>query len=349
MLLSITSEESITSVTTLIQAHRYWRQKGLDVDLVILNNSPGGYQQGLQNQIMELIYAGSEASLLDKKGGLFVRNGEHLSAEDKLLLMSVACLYLDDRAGGINEQLNQRIHTLKSPARAFIPRAVRERNQHTDWSPDTSQLCHFNGYGGFSQDGREYQIVLRENALTPAPWSNILANSRFGSVISEAGQAYTWYENAHEYRLTPWENDPVSDRSGEAFYLRDEESGECWSPTALPVRGHGDYLTRHGFGYSVFAHRESGIDSELTVLVAEEDPVKLVLLTLSNSSGRTRQLSVTGYVEWTLGETRTRSAPHIVTHVARTPGGCGILANNFYGDNGGGRTAFLPSAVMTVL
>lgn len=122
-------------MTTLIQAHRYWRQKGLDVDLVILNNSPGGYQQGLQNQIMELIYAGSEASLLDKTGGLFVRNGEHLSAEDKLLLMSVACLYLDDRAGSINEQLNQRIHTLKSPVIAFMPRAVRERNQHTDWPP----------------------------------------------------------------------------------------------------------------------------------------------------------------------------------------------------------------------
>ena len=101
VLISITSEESIASVTTLIQAHRYWRQKGLDVDLVILNNSPGGYQQGLQNQIMDLIYAGSEASLLDKTGGIFVRNGEHLSAEDKLLLMSVACLYLDDRAGGI--------------------------------------------------------------------------------------------------------------------------------------------------------------------------------------------------------------------------------------------------------
>lgn len=142
-------------------------------------------------------------------------------------------------------------------------------------------------------------------------------------MISEAGQAYSRYENAHEYRLTPWENDPVSDRSGEAFYLRDEESGECWSPTALPVRGHGDYLTRHGFGYSVFAHRENGIDSELTVTVAEEAPVKLALLTLSNSSGRTRKLSVTGYVEWTLGGTRTRSAPHIVTHTARPLGGCG--------------------------
>lgn len=340
VLFRVNSEDGLASVSALIQAHRYWRQKGLAVDLVILNNSPGGYQQGLQNQIMELIFAGSEASLLDKTGGLFVRNGEHLSDEDKLLLMSVACLYLDERAGGITEQLNQRIITLKPPVRAFIPRAVGERNQHTDWTPDISQLRHFNGYGGFSQDGREYQIVLRENAQTPAPWSNVLANSRFGSVISEAGQAYSWYENAHEYRLTPWENDPVSDRSGEAFYLRDEESGEYWSPTALPVRGRGDYLTRHGFGYSVFAHRESGIDSELTVLVAEKAPVKLVLLTLSNASGRTRKLSVTGYVEWTLGESRTRSAPHIVTHVARTPGGCGVLANNFYGDNCGGRTAF---------
>ncbi|WP_210498150.1 hypothetical protein, partial [Pantoea ananatis] len=101
VLISLTSEEKIASVTTLIQAHRYWRLKGLEVDLVILNNSPGGYQQALQTQIMDLIYAGSEASLLDKPGGIFVRNGEHLSAEDKQLLMSVACLSLDDRADGI--------------------------------------------------------------------------------------------------------------------------------------------------------------------------------------------------------------------------------------------------------
>ncbi|WP_447858344.1 GH36-type glycosyl hydrolase domain-containing protein [Enterobacter ludwigii] len=340
VLLSIAREESITSVTTLIQAHRYWRLKGLEVDLVILNNSPGGYQQVLQAQMMDLIYAGSGASLLDKSGGIFVRNGEHLSADDKQLLMSVAYLYLDDRAGGINEQLSLRMNTSKTPARAFISYTMTERNQHTDWTPDTSQLRHFNGYGGFSQDGREYQIVLKENAPTPAPWSNVLANRCIGSVISEAGQAYSWYENAHEYRLTPWENDPVSDRSGEAFYLRDEESGAFWSPTPLPVRGKGDYLARHGFGYSVFAHRESGIDTELTVLVAEKDPVKIAILTLSNNSGRTRKLSVTGYVEWTLGESRTRTAPHIVTHSASIPGGCSVMANNFYGANGGGRTAF---------
>jgi len=341
VLLTITSEESILSVTTLIQAHRYWRLKGLAVDLVILNNSPGGYQQGLQNMIMDLIYAGSEASQLDKSGGIFVRNGEHLSAEDKLLLMSVAHLYLDDRSGGLNEQLDQRIHTLKALPRPFVPHAGPGDNLHIPWSPDTRQLLHFNGHGGFSEDGREYQIVLRENEPTPAPWSNVLANPHFGSVLSEAGQAYSWYENAHEYRLTPWENDPVSDRSGEAFYLRDEESGAYWSPTTLPVRGEGDYLTRHGFGYSVFAHRENGIDSELTILVAEQDPVKLAILTLSNNSGRPRKLSVTGFVEWTLGASRAHSALHVVTRDASVNGGCGVMANNFYGADGGGRTAFL--------
>ncbi|QKJ86935.1 Cyclic beta 1-2 glucan synthetase [Paramixta manurensis] len=340
VLLSVTSEESILSITTLIQAHRYWRLKGLMVDLVILNDSPGGYQQTLQNQIMDLIYAGSEASLLDKSGGIFVRNGEHLSAEDKLLLMSVAHLCLDDRAGGLNEQLTQRTHALKTSPKPFVPHIKTEMNQHTPWSPDTGQLLHFNGLGGFSQDGREYQILLRENQPTPAPWSNVLANPGFGSVLSEAGQAYSWYENAHEYRLTPWENDPLSDRSGEAFYLRDEESGACWSPTTLPLRGEGDYLSRHGFGYSVFAHRESGIDSELTVLVAEQAPVKLAILTLSNNSGRTRRLSVTGYVEWTLGESRTKSALHVVTQAVNIAGGCGVMANNFYDSNGSARTAF---------
>lgn len=126
-------------------------------------------------------------------------------------------------------------------------------------------------------------------------------------------RGYSWYENAHEYRLTPRHNDPVSDSSGEALYLRDEETGDVWSPTPLPVRGKGDYLTRHGFGYSTFEHTEYGISSTLTVFVAEEAPVRLSLLTLSNLSGKTRNLSITGYVEWVLGELASRSARHVVT------------------------------------
>ena len=152
--------------------------------------------------------------------------------------------------------------------------------------------------------------------MTPAPWVNILANPSFGTLISESGSANTWSENAHEFRLTPWSNDPVGDANTEAYYLRDEESGRFWSPTRLPrVAGSGaaPYVTRHGFGYSVFEHSEDGIDSELCVYVAIDAPVKFAVLTLRNRSGRTRRLSVTGYLEWVLGDERAKTQMHVIT------------------------------------
>ena len=142
--------------------------------------------------------------------------------------------------------------------------------------------------------------------MTPAPWVNVLANPYFGTVVSESGSAYTWVENCHEFRLTPWNNDPVTDATGEAFYIRDEQTGQFWSPTPLPARGATPYVIRHGFGYSVFEHTENGIVSELTVYVAMDAPVKFAVLKLRNVSGRPRRLSVTGYWEWVLGELRAQ-------------------------------------------
>ncbi|WON78939.1 cyclic beta 1-2 glucan synthetase [Serratia sp. UGAL515B_01] len=349
VLLSVTSHEHIALVRQLIQAHNYWRLKGLKVDLVILNEDAGGYRQELQNQIMGMIAAGMASSQTDKPGGIFVRSSERMSPEDHTLLISVARIYLNDQRGGLAEQLNQRLQTsqrmqqklgLPTASSKLVTVANLPHNLHSPQLPDLDNLQFYNGFGGFSENGREYVITINESKVTPAPWSNVIANSMFGSVISESGQAYTWYENAHEYRLTPWENDPVSDRSGEAFYLRDEESGHVWSPTPLPARGRGHYLTRHGFGYSVFEHRESGIDSQLTMLVAKEAPVKLFLLTLTNNSGRTRKLSTTGYVEFVLGDLRQKSAMHVVTRTASLPGGSGVLATNHYIGNGSTRTAF---------
>ncbi|MFP1839459.1 GH36-type glycosyl hydrolase domain-containing protein [Lonsdalea quercina] len=340
VLLSVSSSVNIGLVATLVQAHSYWRMKGLPVDLVIINADLGGYQQDLQNQILGLISAGDASSQLDKPGGIFVRGDIHMSHEDRILLMSAATIVLDDRGESVIEQLNQRMQNTLLLQKPLIPISPALPDRHTPFTPDVSQLQFFNGMGGFSEEGREYHIVLNEGENTPAPWSNVIANREFGTVVSESGQAYTWYENAHEYRLTPWENDPVSDASGEAFYLRDEESGHVWSPMALPVRGRGAYLTRHGFGYSVFEHRESGIDSELTVFVAEDAPVKLFILTLTNKSGRPRKLSATGYAEWVLGDLRSKSAMHIVTQGTPVERGCSILAKNYYTGNGSERTAF---------
>ena len=195
-----------------------------------------------------------------------------------------------------------------------------------------------NGLGGFTPDGREYVISTARGQVTPAPWVNVLANPFFGTVVSENGLAYTWSENAHEFRLTPWYNDPVSDSSGEAFYIRDEERGHFWSPMPLPSRGATPYVTRHGFGYSVFEHTERGISTEVWVYVALDAAVKFTVLKVRNQSGRSRRLSATGYVEWVLGDLRPKSVMHVITEINPLSGA--LFARNPYNTEFANRTAF---------
>jgi cellobiose phosphorylase len=166
----------------------------------------------------------------------------------------------------------------------------------------------------------------------------VLANAHFGTVVSESGLAYTCSENAHEFRLTPWSNDPMSDSGAEAFYLRDEESGYFWSPTPLPKRGTNSYVSRHGFGYSVFEHTEGGIHSELWVYVAVDASVKFSVLKVRNESGRTRRLSATGYVEWVLGDLRSKSSMHVITEIDPVSGA--LFARNPYNAEFTRRVAF---------
>jgi len=164
--------------------------------------------------------------------------------------------------------------------------------------------------------GREYVTVLGESLRTPAPWINVIANPSFGFLVSESGSGHTWSLNSHENQLTPWSNDPVTDPPGEVIYLRDESTGEVWTPTALPIRNEtAPYVARHGHGYSRFHHGSHGILVELLQFVPSKDPIKISRLTLKNDSGRVRRLSVTAYAEWVLGSSRSASAPYLITEL----------------------------------
>lgn len=337
VLLHIGDPANIELVRQLVQAHAYWRSKGLAVDLVIWNEDHAGYRQLLHEQIMGLIAAGVEAHVVDRPGGIFVRHIDQISNEDRILLQSVARAIITDRRGLLADQITRR-----SPVEVTVPRLTPIRTRRAEPSPSAAlpriDLSFFNGLGGFTPDGREYVITTAQEHVTPAPWVNVLANPHFGTVISESGQAYTWSENAHEFRLTPWHNDPVSDASGEAFYLRDEERGHFWSPTPLPSRGATPYVSRHGFGYSVFEHTERGIHSELWVYVALDAAVKFMVLKVRNESGRSRKLSATGYMEWVLGDLRPKSSMHVVTEIDPKSGA--VFARNPYNAEFAGRTAF---------
>ena len=189
---------------------------------------------------------------------------------------------------------------MEAPARRSAGQPLAGAPQRFE-RPD---LAAWNGHGGFTHDGKEYVITTSLNSPTPAPWSNVLANPYFGTVISENGSAYTFCENAQSYRLTPWNNDPVSDVSGESFYIRDEEDGQFYSPTLLPAGGAQPYTTRHGFGYSVFEYSENGIVSELRTYVATDAPIKFMVFKVRNSSVRPRKLSLTALYELVLGTSR---------------------------------------------
>jgi len=337
VLLQIGDPSNIELVRQLVQAHAYWRLKGLAVDLVIWNEDHAGYRQLLQEQIQGLIAAGLEAKFTDRPGGIFLRLGEQISSEDRILFQTVSRAILTDSRGTLWDQIHRR-RVAEVPVPRIRPSRNRRDETPVEAEPPPRDLIFFNGLGGFTPDGREYVISTAPGQDTPAPWVNVLANPNFGCILSESGQAFTWSENAHEFRLTPWHNDPVSDSSGEAYYIRDEESGRFWSPTPLPRRGRQTYVSRHGFGYSVFEHAEDGIRSELWVYVAMDAPVKFSVLKVRNESGRSRKLSATGYAEWVLGDLRTKSAMHVVTQVE--PGSGALLARNSFNTEFSGRVAF---------
>jgi cellobiose phosphorylase len=337
----------IDLVRQLVKAHVYWRLKGLSADLVVWNEDPSGYRQALHDEIMSVISSVGE-SLLDKPGGIFVRRNEQIAEDDKVLMQTVARLIVTGTAGTLAEQVERKprvevLPPLLASQRSTPAHEIAELHGPPG-GPDIApirrpDLVDWNGLGGFTSDGREYIITTSRDTRTPAPWVNVLANPWFGSIVSESGSAYTWCENAHGYRLTPWHNDAVADPSGEAFYLRDEHDGHVWSPTPLPVTAAAPYTSRHGFGYSVFEVAEDGIASELRTYVATDAPIKFLALKIRNHSGRPRRLSITGFFELVLGSHRATNLPHIVTELDTKTGG--LFARNAYNSEFAARVAFL--------
>ena len=340
VLLRIAETDDLDVVRQLLRAHEYWRMKLLAVDLVILNERASSYVQDLQNALEAQVRAGQSQPTVPTEsapGRVFILRADLIPAETSALLASVARVVLVGHRGSISDQLDQ--------APEWVPstRLLRTRAPVASepWSASTPpNLEFFNGLGGFADGGREYVTILGPGQATPAPWINVVANPEFGFQVAAEGTGFTWSINSRENQITPWSNDPVTDRPGEAFYLRDEETGEFWTPTAAPIRDESaTYIARHGRGYSRFEHSSHGISANLLQFVPLGDPIKISRIVLNNTSGRARQLSVTAYAEWILGSSRAASAPFVVTEIDARTGA--MFAKNPWHTAFGSRVAFI--------
>ncbi len=337
VLVRVDGDNQVDLVRELLHAHEYWRLRGLVVDLVIVNDHPPTYLQSFQDALLGVVRASPGARLLDKPGGgIFVRRSDLMPPEDRAMLDAAARVILVGSRGGLAGQIDGKV---KITAALPPPLALARPRPRPPASGATAapRLRLDNGIGGFSEDGKTYVIRLGPGTATPAPWINVLANRDFGVTVSELGSGYAWAENSHENRLTAWSNDPVSDPSTMAIYVRDDETGTLYTPTPLPIRGTSSFIVRHGQGYSTFSSTQAELALELTVFVAELDPVHLSRLTVRNLGTRPRRLTLMPYVEWTLGVLREESAPHVVTSVDESGA---LFARNTFPNDLGSRVAF---------
>jgi cyclic beta-1,2-glucan glucanotransferase len=337
VILRLEREEDVPMAKQLLRAHQYLRSKGLQFDLLILNDHPTGYAQSLQDSLQMAARTSGAQALIDKSGGVFIRRSDQLPEDERILLHAVARLVIVSERGSLEDQLVRRPAEERLPPN-FQPRAAEQT--YAEVPLEIPRLSFFNGVGGFSHGGREYVATLGEGQWTPAPWCNVIANHPdFGFLVTETGGGFTWSANSHENRLSSWSNDVVSDPPGEIVYLRDEDSGATWTPTPLPIREAPPYAIHHGQGYTVFEHASHGISQELLLFAPLDAPVKISLLRLHNRSERKRRLSITNYVELVLGVDRQTSAPHIVTDIEEQQGA--IFARNSYNNEFAEQIAFV--------
>src|SRR5437867_9644680 len=301
-------------VREILTAHTFWHLRGLKVDLVLVSEELPSYEEPLTEHLRRLTEAQAHLTGVDQPGGVYLRSATKISKEELIALQAAARMVLVAARGTLRQQLAATTPVVAKPRLLSPGQQFREEPS----APlPFMELKYFNGLGGFTNDGKEFVIYLGPGAQTPLPWINVMANPKFGAFVSESGGEFVWGRNSQNDRLTPWFNDPISDASGTAIYIRDDDIGVVWSPTPQPIREKDAYRARHGQGYTTFEHNSHAIEQRLLTFVPVNDsgglPVRLQRLRLRNNSSRPRKLTVTSYATLVLGSDREETGMHVVT------------------------------------
>lgn len=331
-----------------LRAQEYLRARGVIADLVIINERAASYAQDMQHTLDAMC-----ENLRGHGDGLrqhiFAVRRDVMDAATWQALLASARAVFHARNGKIADQILRAASLFVTPgvkAEPAVPLLVAAMlpvEPIADAAVNGDGLTFWNGFGGFSPDGDEYVTRLRGGEATPHPWINVISNDVFGFHVSAEGAAFTWSKNSRDYQLTPWTNDPVINRPGEALFIKDLGNGEVYTPYAALSRDRSVvFETRHGLGYSVFSSQQNGLDIEVLQTVDRQKPVKYARMTLTNTGGVRRKLRLYGYVEWVLGNNPTKTAPFVMTTHEQAQNA--LMASNPYSVDNSTRAAFFAAS-----
>ena len=289
----------LSLVRQLAKAAAYLNRRGFNLGVTVIIKRYGKSGIRLTELIEEFR---NHLDVLTSKPGLVpiaVVELDRLTKKSLATLITAAKVILDAEDGNLYEQLFKVGHLVKAARKLNIPEP-----RTIELPPET--LEYQNNYGGFGANGRSY-IMNLDKLATPAPWVNVIANSVFGTLVTERGGGFSWDYNSIEARLTPWRNDPANDRPAEAWYVWDQTADQFW-PVLPSLTESSTVTAEHTPGLSRFRGQRGDFEYKVEITVPQGDSrprrVRVSKLTLINHSSVARELVIAAASEMVLGTHR---------------------------------------------
>ena len=315
ILVKIKNINEVEVLKEMLKAYEFMKIKNVEVDLVILNEEKYSYENYLKEEIENIISNSNMSYMKNQKGGIFELNKNEIDKKDENLIKCVSEIIIDGSKGNLKnaileleEEYLEKTKIIEKQEEIY---EIEEENKTTIDILEKHELKYFNEYGGFSSDGKEYLIKVNKENRLPTVWSHIMANEKFGTIVTENMGGYTWYKNARLNKITSWSNMPTKDIPSEIIYLKDEETKKTWSLGLNPMPDNNNYNIIYGFGYTKYIHESNGITQELEVFVPKKDSIKVGILNLKNNTPNKKRLKLYYYIKPVLGEDEIKTNGYI--------------------------------------
>ncbi len=285
---------NLTFVMEILKAFEYFKNKSIFMDVIIINSEIEEYAETIKKEIdNELYRIYSLNSFYHTPGTVYVLEQNDISKEEMILLQVVARLYFD-----VEKEDSLKDEILKLEENNRINDYKKVETLHNIRNENTYSLEYDNSYGGFQKEGREY-FIYQPN--TPTPWSNIIANEKFGTIVTNNGCGYTFFENSLEFKLTSWTNEMVINDKSEGIKI----NGKIFEPTSCT----------HGFGYSILEGEQEGFKTTLTEFIPTGEAVKIYLIEIENIENEAKEMDLSFYINPTLGNFEEKTSRHILSEM----------------------------------